>query len=361
MSSRFALLFSCVLAACSAPGTGLPPPGGGTDAGTDTPPPSSGGEPCDGVDNNGDGLVDEGCPCDMEGAAQPCWPGPVLRRGVGACHDGFQYCERYGEFLAWGGCGGARLPAGEETGNCVDEDCDGEAPGCAMSCAEFESCGPDGIDDDCNGYTDCEDPYCRGTSACMDMCTPSEFGEQCTDGLDNDCDGIVDCGDADCSSHPSCRPPDTPPPPPGCRAEFPFIVELACGDGRDNDCDGNVDCADPDCRRPGSCGCATRETMCADGVDEDCEGGTDCSDIDCQRCTPGSFRWCDDPMYCHWGQQTCNSDGTWGTCVETTERPGSCSSTLYSATCCVDAGGCCQNYPTDDTSIGMCASIVTCR
>ncbi len=359
------LLFTvsaCSAGSCSGPGGG----GTGVDSGgepvadTGTPIMGPTGDVCgDLVDNNGDGLVDEGCSCPTEGDRQPCWPGPLLRRGNGACHDGFQYCGRYGEFLAWGGCEGARLPEGEVVGNCVDEDCDGEAPGCSMSCAEFENCGPDGVDDDCNGYVDCDDPYCRSSADCAASCTPSEFGEQCTDTIDNDCDGIIDCRDPDCASNAACAPP--PPPPPGCTREFPFFAEIACSDGRDNDCDGAIDCDDSDCRSPGRCGCATQESMCSDGLDEDCEGGADCADTDCQRCTPGSFRWCDDPTYCHWGQQECMPDGRWGACIETMDRPGSCAGTLYSTSCCVDAGGCCQNYPTDGTSVGACSTVVTCR
>lgn len=33
-------------------------------------------------------------------------------------------------------------------------------------------------------------------------------------------------------------------------------------------------------------------------------------------CVPGTQRWCDDAIFCSWGKQTCNPDGTWGPCVE---------------------------------------------
>src|SRR5438034_5683661 len=57
------------------------------------------GEACDGVDNNGDGLVDEGCPCGPGDTARPCYPGglasPTLRYawdGGGGCSPGAQAC-----------------------------------------------------------------------------------------------------------------------------------------------------------------------------------------------------------------------------------------------------------------------------
>jgi len=345
---------------CSARGAGSGPGrdagSGGGDVDSGMAPPIGVGETCEnGLDDNGDGFIDEGCVCEA-GGWEYCWTGPATRRGQGACRDGVQRCEPFGEFLAWGACEGAVLPTEEIPGNCIDEDCDGVDPACG-SCGVFENCGPDGVDDDCDGYVDCADSDCASNPACSGMCVPAEFGELCDDGLDNDCDGYVDCGDPDCASATPCVPP---PPPPGCTREFPFIAEIACGDGRDNDCDTNIDCADSDCRRPGSCGCADSETACSDGMDNDCNHSTDCADLSCQTCTAGSMRWCDDPMYCHWGHQTCDSTGHWGTCTETTDRPSdSCTSTFYSATCCVDAGACCENYPTDHSSIGTCSG--SCR
>jgi hypothetical protein len=297
------------------------------------------------MDDDGNGLVDEGCTCDPE-TTQPCWPGTITRRGVGACRDGVQRCEAFGEFMAWGACNDAVLPSEEIAGNCIDEDCDGVMPGCeGSSCAEFENCGPNGVDEDCDGLIDCNDPDCPSCDA-PPGCTPTY--EFCTGGVDEDCDGSFDCADTDCSSSMDCRPP-------GCEPEFPFFVEIACGDGRDNDCDSLIDCMDPDCRSPGRCGCAPSESRCSDGTDEDCDHATDCGDTDCQRCVPGASRWCDDPMYCHWGRQTCDSEGHWGTCVEVPDAPTGCDGTrAYSRDCCVDSGACCENYPTDHSSVGHC-------
>ena len=91
--------------------------GGGTpqsDAGIGTAPPGEM-EICDdGLDNDQDGRVDDGCSCTV-GSVQSCWPGDPADRGVDMCADGEQVCEVSGEFSEWGECLGAVLPD-EETG-----------------------------------------------------------------------------------------------------------------------------------------------------------------------------------------------------------------------------------------------------
>ena len=42
-----------------------------------------------GLDDDGDGRVDEGCVC-AQGAAQDCYPGPMRLSGVGTCAAGRQ-------------------------------------------------------------------------------------------------------------------------------------------------------------------------------------------------------------------------------------------------------------------------------
>src|SRR3990172_5173934 len=55
-----------------------------------------------GMDDNGNGQIDEDCPC-TAGATQPCWAGPTATRGRGTCSDGTQTCMATG---FWGACTG---------------------------------------------------------------------------------------------------------------------------------------------------------------------------------------------------------------------------------------------------------------
>ncbi len=313
-------------------------------------------ERCDnGVDDNGDGLVDEGCACDP-GPTQACWPGPPGLRDKGACHDGIQRCEPYGEFYAWGPCESPFLPAPELGGNCVDEDCDGLSPGCAGCSSELPEVCDNGADDDCDALVDCADDTCASAPTCGSTCAPSEAGA-CGDSLDNDCDRTMDCADPDCAGAAECAPE-------ACTPESAAVAPALCTDGHDNDCDGLVDCADPECHVLGACGCVAE--VCGNGTDDDCDGVADCDDTDCQRCVPGGRRWCDDPVYCNWGEQTCGPDGRWGACTEVPDNPPGCDpwdpfgfDRSYDTACCVSSGACCQDYPAS-RSVGNCAGISLC-
>ena len=60
----------------------------------------------------------------------------------------------------------------------------------------------DGIDNDDDGMTDCDDRDCRNDVAC----TGGTLPEVCDDGIDNDGDGKIDCADKkDCNKDPVCR------------------------------------------------------------------------------------------------------------------------------------------------------------
>ncbi len=94
-------------------------------------------EPCNALDDDGDGQVDEGCGC-AAGQTQACFPGPAsLVQGtgpegprlLGRCALGVQSCSAAPgtEFGGvWGECTGAVLPQEEICGDQIDQDCDGQ-------------------------------------------------------------------------------------------------------------------------------------------------------------------------------------------------------------------------------------------
>lgn len=145
----------------------------------------------------------------------------------------------------------------------------------------------DGLDEDCDGMTDCRDPDCGNAPECAfcgdnecngaetwcscpaDCGTPPTTESICNDGVDDDCDGDIDCNDANCSADPFCNPQ--------CK-------------------DGNCDPGEDMCSCPEDCGTPpSTETSCSDGVDNDCDLATDCADAECvsepvcQICTPNTM------------------------------------------------------------------------
>ncbi len=91
---------------------------------TPVDPGCVGAEICDdGLDNDCNLLVDDGCPC-VPGTVQTCFAGPPGSRNVGACSDGTQRCEGSFEFGTWGECTGGIAPMAE-TCDVLDNDCNG--------------------------------------------------------------------------------------------------------------------------------------------------------------------------------------------------------------------------------------------
>jgi spore coat protein A len=191
---------------------------------------------------------------------------PVLNCGFDS--DGFTLlddrCTSVGFF-----CRRApRLPA-----CCGDALCEGQedANSCALDCAAAAgNCSDITNRDECNGTPDCEWQGGPRNGSCVDAaptCTPTEDPEAtCDDGIDNDCDGLTDTDDPDCQT---CTGTEDP--------------EVTCDDGVDNDCDTFTDCDDSDCSGAAACQPAACDN---DGV---CDPGEDCQTCasDCDGVTSG--------------------------------------------------------------------------
>jgi hypothetical protein len=145
--------------------------------------------------------------------------------------------------------------------DCDDWDCVNDP-----ACVETE-CG-DGVDNDGDGDTDCDDSDCLGTVECPAQTENNDV--DCDDGMDNDGDNLVDCEDPSCHGHP----------------DVTICQETNCSDGLDNDLDGHTDCDDYDCLAAGLCdsdpNVEAGAADCSDGADNDGDGYTDCGDNSCR-------------------------------------------------------------------------------
>ncbi|MFO0745824.1 MAG: MopE-related protein [Myxococcota bacterium] len=248
---------------------------------------------CDSLDNDCDGKTDEDFlvvtpdGTSLFGVGQAC--------GVGACAGGFTVCTADGAHAACSSAGNARP----------------------------EVC--NGIDDDCDGKTDGDDPdmvkplcevqkgVCSGAAKPASLCVGGQWlacggaeytamaadygvSETHCDGRDEDCDGKVDddfkvvtadgatvrgagsaCGVGGCAGGVTV-----------CGADGISIECSSAGsaapevcDGEDNDCDGKLDAADPSLVRVT---CANQSGVCAGALalPDRCVGGAwqECGDGD---------------------------------------------------------------------------------
>ncbi len=269
--------------------------------------PSAGGELCDGVDNDCDGLVDAAdpsmpvVPCEKQAgvcAGLDKAPSLCVAGRWQACNDTYYTTQRFPNYSTTDTCDGRD----NDCDNVVDENHVAVTTTCGVG-----ACGRTG------------QTSCSGGNV-VDSCTagqPSAGGETC-DGADNDCDGLTDSADptlvlVDCEKQSGvCA--GVKKGPSLClggqwqacsdafytTALFPnYAVSDTC-DGRDNDCDGTADenhvaatttCGVGTCARNGqtTCSAGTLVDSCVagapsaggeicDGLDNDCDGLVDAAD-----------------------------------------------------------------------------------
>lgn len=253
----------------------------------------------------------DGCPCNEPGATRPCYDGPPKTENVGLCKPGTQTCGT-GEVATWGACTGDVVPTMENCTDGLDHDCNGLVgcadpscvglPGCCTAgstrpcytgpngtegvgtchggtqlCNANGSYGPcmgevvpmtrqcNGLDTDCSGLTDCEDPICWLTQECLPKTCTANATQPCYTGPAGT-EGVGPChgGTQTCASNGeswgACTGEVLPAPEGG-----------HCDDGIDDDCNGLVDCADPACATASNCctstGGASTSTIWANDPD----------------------------------------------------------------------------------------------
>ncbi|MEO0323619.1 MAG: hypothetical protein AAF447_11730 [Myxococcota bacterium] len=139
----------------------------------------------------------------------------------------------------------------------------------------------DGIDNDDDGFLDCQDPGCE----LRWVCAFEANNVDCADGMDNDGDGATDCDDEQCQGDGIvvCDGPGEPATP----ADIPAAIAARCSDGVANVND-FVDCLDFSCQHfygpciePPEVVRERSNALCSDGVDSDRDGNVDCADSDC--------------------------------------------------------------------------------
>jgi len=312
----------------------------------------------DGIDNEGDGLVDVQDPGCWDDIADPNTYNPdlddELRAGVRCSQnsdcgvDGFvgdKFCQEENIFQKY--VEYACLNPGLGISSCKSDEIDKLKEQCKFGCDEaIDSCLPE-----CEKDSDCEQGF-----KCVDsFCTETE----CNDNLDNDGDDLIDSADPGCwddITDPNTYNPDL---------DDESRATSECQDGVDNDGDDLVDKNDPGCwdspdnplsYNPKLDDESRATSECQDGVDNDGDDLVDSADPGCWNdiTNPNTYN----PILDDESRAECYVDGQCepeeicinGKCVEIEcERDSDCNDgNVYTKDVCVNPGelsSYCTNRP----------------
>ena len=255
-------------------------------------------ELCNGIDDDCDGVVDNGFDlqtdplncgacgivCSAPTSTTSCIAGRCV---IASCTPGYVDADKD----PTNGCECMVTNGGIELCDGADNDCDGVVDNGFDLQNDAKNCGACGVVCSAsNADSFCQNGTCaftcktghydadkKASDGCEYACTPSADPTEICDGIDNDCNGLIDADDPNLTYTPADRTCYSSAAG-SCQAGVTTCVagKLVCVgagppseevcDGRDNNCNGAVDESDPNlgkiCYAPGAAGCDATTGVC---------------------------------------------------------------------------------------------------